>query len=157
MHFQQDNRRLRLVPPSPQVLTTLYMDYVRDGKPVGLTFRQYLHAISFTDPSIDVDGMDDGVVALPDVAGGPSLVTVPSKPIVGTLHVIVLLADFNDQPGTRSRTEFEDLLFSNSIFPMGSLRDYYAEVSCGKVTVVGSVSEWLRLGCNYWIDVTQLP
>jgi len=62
---------------------------------------------------------------------------------------IVLLADFNDQPGTRPRSELEDLLFSDSIFPTGSLRDYYAEVSCGKVTVVGSVHGWLRLPHDY--------
>ena len=147
-HFQTDLRCYR-VPPSPQVLSTLYMNYLRDGKPVGLSFRQYLHAIGFTDPSVDIDGMDDGVVAVPGVEGGPSLVSVPRIPITGTLNIIVLLADFRDQRGTRPRQEFVDLFFSDSIFPTGSVRDYFAEVSCGKVNIVGTVSNWLRLPRKY--------
>lgn len=149
MSHNPDRGRACPVPPSPQVLADLYMDYIRHGKPAGLTFRQYLHAIDFTDPSEDVDGMDDSVFALPDGAGGPALVSVPQKPITGTLRVIVLLADFPDQPGTRKLSEYQDLLFSDSIFPTGSMRDYYAEVSCGKVSIVGSVHGWLRLPQNY--------
>lgn len=140
---------LRCVPPSPEVLSALYMDYIRDGKPAGLTFRQYLHAIGFKDPSVDTDGMDDGVVARPSAAGGPVLISVPSKPITGSLRVIVLLVDFDDQPGLRPRAEFEDLLFSDSVFPTGSMRDFYTEVTCGKVSISGSVHGWFRMPQKY--------
>src|SRR5262245_31112706 len=139
----------RPVPPAPHVLAHLYMEYVRNGKPAGLTFRQYLHAIGFTDPAAHTDGMDDGSVARPDPAGGPALVSVPTRPVTGRLRIIVLLVDFSDNPGTRPADEFRDLLFSDRIFPTGSLRDYYREVSGGRVDVDGSVHGWLRLPERY--------
>src|SRR5262245_31830584 len=51
---------LRRVPPAPHVMSALYMDYVRDGKPYGTTFRQYLRAVGYADPAANIDGMDDG-------------------------------------------------------------------------------------------------
>src|SRR5262245_23843694 len=83
-------RRLHPVRPAPHVRAHLYMEYVRNGKPAGLTFRQYLHAIGFTDPAAHTDGMDDGSVARPDPAGGPALVSVPTRPVTGRLRIIVL-------------------------------------------------------------------
>ena len=134
----------RLVPPAPHVLAHVYMDYIRDGKPNGLTFRQYLRAINFTDPAADVDGMDDGVIVMMP-AGGPALISVPQQPVIGPLKIIVLLADFPDLPGMRPPQEYEDLLFSDRVYPSGSLRDYYREVSGGRVDVSGTVHGWLRL------------
>jgi hypothetical protein len=55
--------RPRLVPPAPHVVAELFMDYVRNGKPYGMTFRQYLRAVGYSDPAADIDGMDDGAVA----------------------------------------------------------------------------------------------
>jgi immune inhibitor A len=138
----------RPVPPAPHVLTDLYMDYVRNGKPVGLTFRQFLRAIKFTDPAANLDGMDDGTALRPR-DGRAELISVPQRSIQGPLRVIVLLVDFSDRPGVRSVADFQDLLFSEGIFPSGSMRDYYREVSCGKVEVSGTVHGWLRMPQRY--------
>ncbi len=135
---------LRLVPPAPHVMARMFMDYVRNGKPNGLTFRQYLRAVGFTDPAADIDGMDDGAMMMVP-PGGPSLVSVPHRPVTGLLRIIVLLVDFPDQPGTRPAQQFDDLLFSERIFPSGSLRDFYREVSGGRVDVSGTVHGWFRL------------
>src|SRR5947207_4131811 len=96
---------LRRVPPAPQVLAHLFMEYVRNGKPAGLSFRQYLQAIGYTDPSENIDGMDDGARAVPAVAGGPALISVPHKVVTGRLRLIVLLVDFEDQTGQRPASE----------------------------------------------------
>ena len=42
---------LRLVPPSPDVMRSLYDEYLRVGKPAGLTFQQYLQVIGFKNPA----------------------------------------------------------------------------------------------------------
>ncbi len=139
--------RPRPVPPAPNVLAHVYMDYVRHGKPAGLTFRQYLAAIGFTDPSAEIDGMDDAAHARSP--GGPDLVSVPHRPITGRLRVVVLLVDFPDRRGTRPADEYRDLLFSDRAFPTGSLRDYYREASGGRVDVDGAVHGWLRMPQRY--------
>ena len=59
------------------------------------------------------------------------------------------MVDFSDRPGQQSVARYEDLLFSKGGHPTGSLRDYYAEVSNGKVDVVGSVHGWLRMPRKY--------
>ncbi|MBP3960053.1 M6 family metalloprotease domain-containing protein [Gemmata sp. G18] len=136
--------RPRLVPPAPHVMGGLFMDYVRDGKANGLTFRQYLRAVGYADPAAHTDGMDDGAqVAVP--AAGPMMVSVPRRPVVGPLRIIVLLVDFPDAPGRRPARQIEDLLFSDRIYPTGSMRDYYREVSGGRVDVSGTVHGWFRL------------
>lgn len=134
----------RPVPPAPHVMSGLFMDYVRNGQPNGLTFRQYLRAVGYSDPAADVDGMDDGVMVMMP-AGGPAMVSVPRLPVVGPLRIIVLLVDFSDQPGVRPLRQYEDLLFSDRIYPTGSMRDYYREVSGRRVDVSGTVHGWFRL------------
>lgn len=134
----------RLVPPAPHVMAGLYADYLRVGKPNGLTFHQYLAAVGYTNRATRRDGMDDAARARPS-GGGPMRVSVPAVPITGPLHIIVLLVDFPDQRGTRPAREYEDLLFSERTYPTGSLRDYYREVSGGRVDVTGTVHGWFRL------------
>lgn len=134
----------RLVPPAPHVINRLFMDYVHEGKPYGMTFRQYLRAVGYSDPAADIDGMDDGAVAVMP-ADGPMMVSVPRIMVRGRLRIIVLLVDFPDADGTRPVRQFEDLLFSDRVYPTGSMRDYYREVSGGRVDVSGTVHGWLRL------------
>lgn len=140
----------RCVPPSPDVMAALYMDYTRNGKPVGMSFAQYLRAVGYNDPSAQIDGMDDGLRRRPDAdASGPELISVPSTPVTGVLRLIVLLVDFSDNVGVRPPVAFRDLLFSSDTFPTGSMRDYYREVSGGKVQVEGTVHGWFRLPQPY--------
>jgi immune inhibitor A len=140
----QGSRFACQVPPSPDVMANLFLDYKRSSRSELINFKQYLTSIGFIDPSIGNIGMDNAAqfVATP---GGPELLAIPSQPVLGQVQVKVLLVDFVDRPGTRQKTQYEDLLFSRGVHPTGSLRDYYQEVSLGKVDVVGTVSDWLRM------------
>lgn len=139
---------LRIVPPSPEILSMLYMDYLKYGKPEGLSFKRYLRIIGYVDPSRDVVGMDDGATIKVGPAG-PELISVPTQPIIGELQVKVLLVDFDDRPGVLPGDHYRSMLFSDGIYPTGSMRDYYSEVSLGKVTVSGLVHGWFRMPKPY--------
>jgi immune inhibitor A len=142
----------RLVPPAPDVLAQLYADYRRyretvRGKRKLRSFKEYLKWIGFTDPTAGFKGGDSGKRRV--VAKGTRLVAVPTRAVTGGVRVIVLLVDFSDKPGHRPPHEFEDMLFSQGTFQTGSLRDYYTEVTLGKVDVTGSVHGWLRMPRKY--------
>jgi immune inhibitor A len=127
-------------------MAATYMEYKRwrASRPGNPSFREYLAEIGFTDPSVGVVGMDDSAQFV-RTPGGPELLAVPAQPVLGEVQVKVLLVDFPDRPGMLPREHYEDLLFSQGVYPTGSMRDYYKEVSCGKVDVVGTVDGWLRM------------
>lgn len=137
------------MPPAPDVVSALFMEYRRKAAS-GVTFAQYLESIGFVDPSVDTVGMDDRVLAKAAATGsGVELISIPERKVQGVLKVMVLLVDFEDRPGSKEVGHYEDLLFSKDKHPTGSMRDYYAEVSRGKVDVVGSVHGWLRMPHPY--------
>ena len=138
----------RLVPPAPDVMAMLFMDYRRSSKFKKMSFSQYLVSIGFTNPAQGLVGMDDSA-RFRAAPAGPELIDVPTQPVLGEVRIKVLLADFSDRPGALPAKHYEDLLFSQGIFPSGSVRDYYAEVSLGKVRVTGSVHGWLRMPKPY--------
>ena len=81
------------VPPSPEVMATLYMEYLRIGKPQGITFFQYLAIVGYSNPADNRNGMDDATqLSMRD--GAPELIAIPKHPITGHLRVKVLLIDF---------------------------------------------------------------
>jgi immune inhibitor A len=129
-------------------MAATYMDYRRSDRFKKITFREYLAEIGFTDPSVGIVGMDDSAQFVPAPAG-PQLLAIPSQPVVGVVHVKVLLVDFSDRPGLLAKSHYEDLLFSQGVYPTGSMRDYYKEVSLGKVDVTGTVHGWLRMPNPY--------
>lgn len=139
---------LRRVPPAPDVMAMLYMDYRRSGAHKRMSFRKYLESIGYTDPAADVVGMDDAA-RLVSAPGGPELIEIPAQPVTGTLRVKVLMVDFPDKVGVLPKEHYEDLLFSKSVYPTGSMRDYYKEVSLGKVEIAGSVHGWFRMANPY--------
>ena len=63
-----------------------------------------------------------------------------------TLKLLAILVDWEDRPHTYSREAFDTLLFSRNVLPYGSVADYYHEVSYGKLTVAGEVTEWRNAG-----------
>jgi immune inhibitor A len=140
--------RLFCVPPSPEVMSMLFMDYRRSGAYKKMTFPEYLASVGYTDPAEDFVGMDDNA-RFRSAAMGPQLIDVPAQPVTGKVSAKVLLVDFPDRPGVLLPQHYEDLLFSKNIYPSGSVRDYYAEVSLGKVEVQGSVHGWLRMPQPY--------
>ena len=139
---------LHCIPPSPEVMATLFMDYRRSGKMKTMSFQKYLKSIGFTDPAADIVGMDDAARFRRGPAG-PELIEIPSRPVTGKLLVKVLLVDFPDRQGSLPAQHYEDMLFSNATYPTGSMRDFYKEVSLGKVAVHGSVHGWLRMPNPY--------
>ncbi|MCI0506631.1 MAG: proprotein convertase P-domain-containing protein [Gammaproteobacteria bacterium] len=140
--------KLHCVPPSPEVMAQIYADYIRIAQGRGITFAEYLVSIGYTNPAADVDGMDDAAVMRTGVHG-LELISVPNKPIQGQLRVKVLLIDFPDRPGALPVSHYQQLLFSKDMHPTGSMRDYYREVSLGKVDINGSVHGWLRMPNEY--------
>jgi immune inhibitor A len=140
----KDGRFACKVPPSPDVMAHLFMDYKRSSQYKKISFKKYLESIGFVDPSVDQVGMDDSAQFVP-TPGGPELLAIPSQPVVGEVKVKVLLVDFSDRPGLLKPSHYEDLLFSQNTFPTGSMRDYFKEVSLGKVDVIGTVHGWLRM------------
>lgn len=138
----------KCMPPSPQVMAALYMEYLRMGKPNGLTFFQYIAAVGYTNPAHNKQGMDDASrLSIHD--GEISLIQIPQQPLTGNLRVKVLLVDFPDRPGMLPTHHYEDLLFSEGTHPTGSMYDYYREVSLDKMEISGSVHGWLRLPQPY--------
>ena len=59
------------------------------------------------------------------------------------------LVDFPDRAGTMPKDYYEDLLFSRNVYPTGSMKDYYHEVSRGQVNITGEVHGWLRMPQDY--------
>lgn len=138
-----------LVPPSPEVMAETFMDYKNSALYKKLSFKEYLKYIGFTDPAADVVGMDDAARFVAAPSGDPQLLAIPSQPVTGDLRVMVLLVEFPDRRGARSPQQYRDMLFSDGVYPTGSMRDYYKEVSGGKVVVNGDVTDWLMMPHPY--------
>jgi immune inhibitor A len=67
---------------------------------------------------------------------------------IGSKKILVLLVDFSENIGMLAKQHYSDMLFSKGIFPTGSFKDYYLEVSYQKLNVngeiVGGDKGWLR-------------
>ncbi|MGH3613669.1 MAG: M6 family metalloprotease domain-containing protein [Pseudonocardia sp.] len=59
--------------------------------------------------------------------------------VVGNRRVLVLLVDFADAPAQQGQQHYRDLLFSRATPPSGSMRDFFNEVSYGRLDVDGTV------------------
>ena len=110
------------VPPSPEVMAMLFMDYRRSGQMKKMSFREYLKSIGFSNPAQDIVGMDDAAQFRRGPAG-PELIEIPSRPVTGKLLVKVLLVDFFDRQGVLPAQHYEEMLFSDNTYPTGSMRD----------------------------------
>jgi immune inhibitor A len=79
---------------------------------------------------------------------------------VDTLHVLVILVDFEDMPADGGTSVygtpemFDSLLFSYGINSTGSMTEYYEENSYGQVTVAGDIVGWYRMPepYAYYVD-----
>lgn len=153
-------RDLCLVPASPQALSHLYaryLDLASAGRlPQDTSFEQYYWVWRSTRRSERLLGLDDG--ALTHGPGSEKqLIDRPPKALKGTVRTKVLLVDFPDKEHAADRTVgyFEQMLFSESGFPTGSLREYFRKVSDFKddsgngngngIDVQGEVHGWFRM------------
>src|SRR5262245_65990706 len=132
-------KHLCRVPPAPDVLRELYIDFKNSGLGGKVTFAEYLTSLGYTDPSVNRDGMDDGVLF--KRAAGPQLFEIPAIKVQGRLRVIVLLVDFPDRKGIRPVQEYENLLFSPKTDRMADLYDEAREQT---VQIEGYVQGWLN-------------
>ena len=94
-------------------------------------------------PSISISGaqpLKSG--ALP--AGGPQNTVITA----GTLRNLVILARFSDQTPVNTQAEFISL-FNDTGYTLdgaiGSVKDFYNEVSYGNINIESTVSQWVNL------------
>jgi len=63
---------------------------------------------------------------------------------------VVILADFSDNEGSTPPAHYDSLIFSENIYPTGSVRDFYHENSYGLFDIDGEVTPvWVRLPQPY--------
>ncbi|MCX5786243.1 MAG: M6 family metalloprotease domain-containing protein [Elusimicrobia bacterium] len=85
---------------------------------------------------------------------GARVSAAPAKtPILtGTMKNLVILAEFPDIPHTHTQAEF-DALFNQAGYAtdhaLGSVKDYYHEVSYNNLTVQSVVTQWVTLPHNH--------
>jgi immune inhibitor A len=74
------------------------------------------------------------------------------KPVPFDQPAIVLIVDFDDNPADTLNyptAHYDSLLFSQGIYPTGSMRDFYLENSYGTVNITGAVTVWIRMPQTY--------
>lgn len=143
----KSTHQIQRVPPAPEVLTQLYADYLKLLEIEKMSFREYLELIGYLRSDSPMEGRDCGNSCRVD--RDARLVEVPKFPIAGPLEIIVLLVDFSDNEGHRAASEYAEMLFSQGSFATGSMRDFFREVSGGRVDVTGTVHGWLRMPKTY--------
>ncbi|MFE4254273.1 M6 family metalloprotease domain-containing protein [Streptomyces sp. NPDC056910] len=96
-------------------------------------------------------GFDDGMIYPPrEFAPGTPSSTVRTAaaertPLRGKIKIAVIMVDFPDRAMGASVEHVEDLFFSEGKLPNGSVREYFSEVSGGKVELGGTVVPTVRL------------
>lgn len=70
-------------------------------------------------------------------------------PSEGEANLLVILADFNDTQPTYSTDEFDAFMNESGYEGTGSFKDYYEEVSGGKLTVNSTVTQWVQVPDNH--------
>lgn len=61
------------------------------------------------------------------------------SPLQGAVRVIVVLVDFADKKLSLPKKHYQDLFFSEGVVETGSVREYFTEVTNGKVKIAGEV------------------
>lgn len=75
---------------------------------------------------------------------GPAI-TLPTA-VQGTREIPVLTATFADTPANPYPVANLQKELFDGPWPTGTMTDYYKEISYGKFTVTGTVSDWIKLG-----------
>jgi len=138
-----------MIPPSPGVIAALKSEFDRSGE---TDIKKFLQNAGL-EPGYNPLGKDDParpkVEAMMEGRIEMERIDVPDFKPTGDINALVLLIDFDDNESRMPMAHFEELLFSKNTFLTGSLRDYYDEVSMGKVNIVGQVSGWHRMKKKY--------
>lgn len=71
----------------------------------------------------------------------PAAAREPLLRTTGSIRLLVILAEFSDLPARIAPSRFQDLLFG----PERSVRDWYDEVSGGRLELTGEIRGWVTL------------
>ncbi len=162
----------RRVPPSPALISRLFARYQELTQsrvlPETTSFADFFAVWASGRRSPEELGLDDGIAdtvaakdqATPRPPGGPAPEPIdrPRVLLRGQIRTVVLLVDFDDRPHDPAHTPalYEQMLFGEpGVFPTGSMREYYRDVSGFRpagggepgagIDVIGSVHGWFRL------------
>lgn len=143
------------IPASPKLLAQLYARYLSLRKerriPREMGFEEYFAVWRSSRRGKSSIGLDDGEL-VPGNAKGALNITRPPKQLKGKIQTMVLLVDFPDKPHApdHSAAYYQQMLFSQGVFPSGSMRDYFRRISGWNGTnqgidVNGTVKGWYRM------------
>jgi len=96
-------------------------------------------------------GFNDGTIIEPEDFGLEASVSAVRRaaaeraPLRGAIRVMVVLVDFADRQMAATKQHFQDLFFSQQVFPFGSVSEYYQEASGGRISITGAVVGPYRL------------
>lgn len=152
------NLRPALVPPSPALMTQLYVRFGELKEKGQLssqtTFDNFFEVWATGRRGPQESGLDDGMLSAALDGGSPELIDRPLMPLKGVVRTLVLLVDFEDCPhgSNYTQTLYQKMLFGEpGVFPTGSMREYYRHLSHFDPTtnhgidVEGEVYGWFRL------------
>ncbi|MEA3017600.1 MAG: immune inhibitor [Sphingomonadales bacterium] len=144
------------VPPSPELIARLHARFLSlkaDGRlPEDATFDEFYQHWRSTRRGSRYLGLDDGAVES-GPAAARALIDRPQRQLRGMIRTLVLLVDFSDRPHGEdfNSSYYEQMLFSTDrLFPTGSMRDYFREISgwgtrANGIDVAGAVHGWYRM------------
>lgn len=144
------------VPASPELIAQLHARFLSlkaDGRlPEDATFEEFYRHWRSSRRGSRYLGLDDGS-SEHGPAGARELINRPPQELRGAIPTLVLLVDFPDRPHAEnfSPSYYQQMLFSTDrLFPTGSMRDYYREISGwgqspNAIDVTGSVHGWYRM------------
>jgi len=139
------SKSISLVPPSPELERKI------------VKTKRLLLGGGFLPDKSDLDILDLNSITL--ISHRPAFTRMHTlspaspapPPVVGQRKALVILVDFADLSAKKTRDHYQKMLFSSSEYPTGSLKDYYNEVSYGKLKVDGDVVG----GQNGWYRAPQ--
>ena len=117
-----------------------------------MTFEQYFWVWRSGRRGENLVGLDDGALEQRP-STDKQLITRPDRQLGGVIRTLVLLVDFPDREHDPNRgpSYYDAMLFSEGIFPTGSMRDFYRRVSgydgdAGTgIDVQGKIHGWFRM------------
>jgi immune inhibitor A len=133
-----DKHLLHTAPPAPELLKKICCTKKLVGSDAGLSQLGRKDALDIATYA--------KIITRPHETRRHTLLS-PQRTIAsvsGTIRALVLLVDFSDNQANEEPIHFKKMLFSSNEYGGGSLRDYYEEVSYGKLDVVGDVFGWYR-------------
>jgi len=114
--------------------------------------RQLIKSGASLVPSNDLLSIQDysAIIGRPKKTRAHTFEKTPSKiSSIGQLKALVILVDFPDNQSSQNKNHYSDMLFSSGTYQNGSMHDYFAECSYGKLNVTGDVFGWYRMPQNY--------